>query len=102
MVKVCGLQLGGRNFRGGAISSPLERFSWWRLPSLDTTKTALTGKMLVGRGAAAGRGTAEFGAGGSGGAGFAARPVKSNGGGIYGVALTRTGASHSDVFDCGV
>src|SRR5260221_14460309 len=78
MFKLYGFRLGGRNFAGGAISSPFERFSWWRVPSLETTKTGLTGKMLVGRGGGVGGGADAVGAAGGGGA---ARPVNLPGGG---------------------
>src|SRR5260370_405047 len=102
MLKLYGFPLGGRNFAGGAISSPFERFSWWRVPSLETTKTGFTGKGLAGRGGAAGRGAAEFGAGGGAVAGVAARPVKVIGGGITGVAVSPPGQSQLEFLACGV
>src|SRR5258706_15861454 len=98
MFKLYGFPLGGRNFAGGAISSPFERFSWWRVPSLETTKTGLTGKMLVGRGGAAGPGAYAVG-GGRGGGG--ARAVKDHGGGIYGVGVRPPGQSEVGFFDGG-
>src|SRR3977135_175575 len=102
MFKLYGFPLGGRNFAGGAISSPFDRLSWWRVPSLDTTKTGFTGKMLAGRGGAGGRGAVALGAGGGGAAGVAARPVNASGGGITGVAVSPPGQSQLDTLAGGV
>src|SRR5260370_42485548 len=98
MFKLYGFPLGGRNFAGGAMSSPFERLSWWRGPSLDTTKTGFTGKGLTGRGGGAGRGAGAFGGGGGGGG---AGPVDLTGGGIAGVVGGSPGEGQWVVFDSG-